>query len=195
MKKKVTVLTAGILCAVGIAVGASSAGIIQTVQSEIRPDFTVIIDGQEQTFKNANGETVYPMLYEGTTYLPLRAIGELMGKTVYWYEDAKRIELKDDTTTVTDADVIVPGGSSVTPSPAPQTSANGITLDRAKEIALERAGISADGVVFTKSELDRDDGILSYELEFYKDGVEYEADIRVSDGTILSWEVDHNRFD
>ena len=110
MMKKVTVLTAGILCAAGIAIGASATGIIQKVQSEIRPDFTVKIDGEVRTFKNADGDVVYPMLYEGTTYLPVRAIGEIMGKTVYWYEEEKMVELKDTKPTVTDADVIVPSG-------------------------------------------------------------------------------------
>lgn len=50
------------------------------MQSEIRPDFTVKIDGEMRTFKNANGEVVYPMLYKRTIYLPMRAIGELYGK-------------------------------------------------------------------------------------------------------------------
>lgn len=38
-----------------------------------------------QTFKNQKGETIYPMFYENSIYLPLRNIGELTGMDVTWY--------------------------------------------------------------------------------------------------------------
>lgn len=211
MKKKITVLAAGILCAAGVVVGASASGIIQKVQSEIRPDFTVKIDGEVRTFKNVNGEVVYPMLYEGTTYLPVRAIGELMGKTVYWYEDDKLIELKDEDMTVTDADVIISGGKdkdkhSSNSANKPKNTAkpakpekndktlppdvNGITIDEAKEIALKKAGLSADEVHFKEASYDFDDGRWICEIEFTKDKVEYSAEILASDGKIILWDID-----
>ena len=196
-KRTITILAASAVFAAGIAAGVSASGLIEKIEAEIRPDFTIMVDGQEQTFRNVNGEIVYPVLYEGTTYLPVRAIGELMGKTVYWYENDKRIDLKTETSTVTDADVIIQGnsggggGTSVRPelTPAPDE----ITLDRAKEIALERAGLSASEVTFTKEGLETDDGVREYDIEFVKDQVEYSADVRASDGTITSWDVD--RFD
>ncbi len=191
--KKVTVLTAGILCAAGIAIGASANGIIEKVQAELRPDFTVKIDGETKTFKNAGGKTVYPLLYEGTTYLPIRAIGEIMGKTVYWYEDQKLVELKGNTTTVTDADVIVPSGSQ-TPQPAvsPDTAQREISLDKAKNIALEKAGLSANDVIFTEAKRDFEHGKWIYEIEFVKDNTEYSAEILASDGSIIKWETEHD---
>ncbi len=196
MKKQVPVLAVCAIAAVSVAIGASAVGVVTTVQSELRPDFTIVIDGKEQTFKNAQGEVVDPMLYNGTTYLPIRAIGNIMGKTVYWYEDEKRIELKDSKTTVTDADVIVSGDAGSSGSGGGQIStgqqpAEGeITLEQAKAIALQEAGFDASEVQFGKTELDRDDGVRQYEIEFWKDGVEYSADIRASDGFIISWDVD-----
>ncbi len=184
MKKKISVFAACLLCLGGIVAGVSAAGVIQLVQCEIRPDFSVVVDGQERTFKNAQGEVVYPILYEGTTYLPIRAIGNLMGKTVYWYENEKRIELKDSTSTVTDADVIVNDQTGQQPE-------NGeISLERAKEIALEKAGVDAEGVTFEKARLETDDGIRQYDIEFWKDGVEYSAEVRAADGQIISWDMD-----
>ena len=64
--------------------------------------------------------------------------------------------------------------------------------ERAKSIALEKAGLSADNVTFDKVELDRDDGVWQYEVEFRKDRTEYDADIKAEDGSILSWDVDND---
>ncbi len=195
MKKRTIALALGALCMVSAAAGAAATGIVQQIQAELRGDFTIVIDGQTRTFKNVNGDTVYPLLYEGTTYLPVRAIGELMGKTVYWFEDEKRVELRDETSTVTDADVIINGGNAssgggggaaVNPAPAD----GGITVEDAKRIAAEKAGFTVDEVQFKRTELDRDDGVVHYEVEFWKDNTEYSADIRVSDGAILSWDID-----
>lgn len=41
-------------------------------------------DGVEKTLKNVKGEKVEPMIYNGTTYVPLRAMSQLMGKEVEW---------------------------------------------------------------------------------------------------------------
>ena len=62
--------------------------------------------------------------------------------------------------------------------------------ERAKEIALTKAGISADGVHFDRVELDYDNGVWQYEVEFKKDRIEYDADIKADDGTILKWQVE-----
>ncbi len=45
----------------------------------------VLVDGKQQTFKNQKGETIYPLLYRNSIYLPLRNIGELTGMDVTWY--------------------------------------------------------------------------------------------------------------
>lgn len=41
-------------------------------------------DGIEKTLTDVNGNKVEPMIYEGTTYVPLRAMASLMGKEVDW---------------------------------------------------------------------------------------------------------------
>lgn len=64
--------------------------------------------------------------------------------------------------------------------------------DKAKELVLNRAGLSADDVIFDRVELDNDGGVWHYEVEFRKDFVEYDADVAANDGTILSWEVDND---
>ena len=56
---------------------------------------------------------------------------------------------------------------------------------------MQRAGLSADEVVFTKTKSDYDDGILIYELEFVSGSTEYEAEINAADGTVIDWDTDY----
>lgn len=63
-----------------------------------------------------------------------------------------------------------------------------IGIDKAKSIALNHAGLSASDVKFTKAKLEKDDGVMEYEIEFYKDAFEYEYDIDAKTGKILSAE-------
>ncbi len=44
----------------------------------------IYIDGEEFIAKDVNGARVYPILRDGTTYMPIRAIGEAFGKSVFW---------------------------------------------------------------------------------------------------------------
>ncbi|MCD8181005.1 MAG: PepSY domain-containing protein [Firmicutes bacterium] len=77
----------------------------EEISAEVRYDFTIVVDGAVQSFKDANGSAVYPILYEGSTYLPIRAIGTLMGKSVSWDADTQTVYIGTDSETiVTDAD-------------------------------------------------------------------------------------------
>ena len=65
-----------------------------------------------------------------------------------------------------------------------------ISVDKAKEIALSHAGLSADQVTFVKVNMDFDDGIQKYEIEFYYNYREYSYEIDANTGNILSYEQD-----
>jgi len=196
MKKRSIALISTGACIFGLFAGAAASGFVSDIKAQLRQDFTVVIDGEEKVFKNVQGEQVYPLLYNGTTYLPIRAIGEIMGKTVYWYENEKRIELKEEITTVTDADVIIGGAdapANIIVSDKKQIDTSSfIGEEKAKEIALSKAGLSTSDVIFKKTKLDFDDGIWHYEIEFRQNRTEYEADIKADDGSILKWEIDRN---
>lgn len=71
------------------------------------------------------------------------------------------------------------------------TSDGQVTLEEAKEIALNHAGLSADGVTFIKGKLERDDGREKYDIEFYtSDFKEYDYEIDPQTGEILSYDYD-----
>lgn len=65
-----------------------------------------------------------------------------------------------------------------------------IGAESAKNIALEHAGLSVENVTFTKAELDWEDGLAVYEIEFISGLTEYEYKINASDGSILEYEID-----
>ena len=65
-----------------------------------------------------------------------------------------------------------------------------ISLERAKEIALQNAGLESNQVSFKKVKLDIDDGIQKYEVEFYSNGKEYDYEIDANSGDIISYEIE-----
>ena len=64
--------------------------------------------------------------------------------------------------------------------------------EKAKEIATAHAGFSTAEVFFTKVKLEQEDGRMEYEIEFYKDRVEYEATIDAAAGTVLEYESEYD---
>lgn len=72
------------LCAAltgGTALAANTVYRTITVQYS---GIKLVVDGVEVTPKDANGTTVEPFIYNGTTYLPVRAVGNAIGKQVTW---------------------------------------------------------------------------------------------------------------
>ena len=96
-------LAAFLLCAMvtvgALTMAAGAAG--SDVTAQLSPDVTVTVDGTAQTFYNVNGDEVHPILYSGTTYLPVRAIGELMGKNVNWDASTRTVSLSGTRTSGT----------------------------------------------------------------------------------------------
>ena len=62
--------------------------------------------------------------------------------------------------------------------------------EQAKEIALKHAGLANDQVSLKRVELDFDNGVQVYEVEFYYNNVEYSYEINANTGDILKYEQD-----
>ena len=67
---------------------------------------------------------------------------------------------------------------------------SGITEEEAKSIALTDAGVTEENVSAIRVKQDRDDGVMIYEVEFYSGAQEYDYDIEMATGTILSKDYD-----
>lgn len=53
-------------------------------EAELNEQINIFCDGKEYICTDVNGVRVFPILREGTTYLPIRSIGALFGKKIYW---------------------------------------------------------------------------------------------------------------
>jgi hypothetical protein len=75
----------------------SSMGVVipQDVMAYLKPDVLIMYNFVLQTFTDVNGKTVYPIIYNGTTYLPLRGISQMLDKTVQWDSLSKVISIND----------------------------------------------------------------------------------------------------
>ena len=71
-----------------------------------------------------------------------------------------------------------------------QASGTYIGIDQAKEIATEHAGFALSEITFSKAKLDDDDGRATYDIEFFKNGMEYEYEIDALSGAILEYDID-----
>lgn len=70
------------------------------------------------------------------------------------------------------------------------SGAGKIGSERAKQIALEHAGLSEQQAKNLKIDLDRDNGVLKYEIDFYYGNAQYDYDINALTGEIISFDKD-----
>ena len=86
----------------------------------------------------------------------------------------------------------------VTAQPAATQAKGSITVEEAKTIALEHAGLTADAVTFVKAKQDYDDGRLVYEIEFVTTSgngyLEYDYEIDAATESILSYDYDAESY-
>ena len=85
MKKKAfSTLCVAAIAAVSMCVGAFAAGGLQQIKAYINRDITIKLDGQVKTMADEQGARVYPISYDGTTYVPIRAVSSMLGIDVAW---------------------------------------------------------------------------------------------------------------
>ncbi len=83
----------------------------------------------------------------------------------------------------------IPGGTTTTTAP----SASGtISAEKAKQIALSHAGVSASNAYAMKVGMDYEHGVQIYEIDFKSGYMEYEYDINAQTGAILKAESDYD---
>lgn len=119
------------------------------------------------------------------------------GSTQYEYEigpyDGAVWKAERETRAAVPASGITTGTSGTTTGSTSGTTSGSsslISAEAAKSAALAHAGVNASNVYEFKCELDRDDGVTLYEVEFKSGGMEYEYEIDATTGAVLKAEQD-----
>ena len=82
LSRRIVIGTLALVLLCGSAVAASN---IRTKNMEVNyMGIKLVVDGIEVTPKDANGTVVEPFVSAGTTYLPVRAVANALGKDVEW---------------------------------------------------------------------------------------------------------------
>lgn len=169
-KFHLTALTlAGLMVVTTASVGAAS--VYKNITARQNTAMTVKVDGTALTMKDDDGDSLYPLTYDGNTYLPAEQLASAVGYNATSDDDSVSLTKKAAATSTS-------------------TSSTDIGAEKAKEIALQHAGVSASNAVFVKAEREYDDGRLTYDVDFYAGNKEYDYEILASNGTILSYDAD-----
>ncbi len=70
------------------------SGTNETVLPNINKTISIEYKEKVQSFADVNGKTVYPLSYQGTTYLPVRAISNMYGATIDWNGENQKITIE-----------------------------------------------------------------------------------------------------
>ncbi|MCI6257204.1 MAG: PepSY domain-containing protein [Clostridiales bacterium] len=168
-KKSVSIVALAALLTVGAA--AASSAVRQKITAELRPDITLKVNGEVQELKKGDGKELYAITYNGTTYLPVRAVGEAVGMEVRWDSKSQTVSLTGESR-----------------KPAVSEDDGYISREKAEAAALKDAGVKRADVTFEKSKLDRDGDRAVYDIEFYSAEKEYDYEIDALTGEILKRE-------
>lgn len=95
MKHRKALMTLAIALALvcGMAIGANAADTLKEISAYLNYGITVKYNGEAQNLTDASGEPAYPITYNGTTFLPIRAISNMLGVEVNWEQATQTVLL------------------------------------------------------------------------------------------------------
>lgn len=86
-KSNIKTFVAGSICAAVVTtgvIGFASSGVQKSI-SVFYNNVKLVVDGKTVSLgKDSSGKNVEPFIHNGTTYLPVRAVGEALSKEVNW---------------------------------------------------------------------------------------------------------------
>lgn len=93
MNQKVKGIITGIVVGVLLSSGISIAKTTTTLYNVLTQGISIVVDGQKINPKDGAGNKVEPFIYNGTTYLPVRAVADAFKKEVSWDKDSYTVYL------------------------------------------------------------------------------------------------------
>jgi len=176
IKAILIMLLVGVFCVTAVF---ATPVLASQLQVTIASHFTVRYNGAVQHMRDANGNTIHPLVINGTTYLPLRAAADMFGVPVSWVGETNTIELGNA------------GGTGTTGSATP--AVQGVRLRDVSRVMNVR-GQGADWINDT-SVLPRRTDDRGNSIRTYTEGIR--IPISGSSATSIRWEgsFTHLSFD
>lgn len=146
MKRSRKILLTLILL-VTVSASLSASSLIREITGKENKGISVTFNGVKQTLKDGHGNVIYPVIIDGSSYLPVKAITEMAGCEIAWDGATKTIAITRKEGTPADAGAVptdlpnvndgkkpthtpsAPANPTTTPSTTPSTSTNAGTLE------------------------------------------------------------------
>lgn len=157
-----------------------------------RWDFVIEIDGVSKEFKTSSGSRMNPIIYNGSTYLSLRAIGEIMDKDIAWNGGTNTVSLTSKRSSKREKNRFKTDDNSA--EITSEYEDDNIGMDKAKEIAVANAKLIEKDVSFVNTKVAEVAGKKTYQVAFYNGTKEYSYVVDALTGTILSVNADIENF-
>ena len=92
--KKQTFLAAGLVIGLvsGMCVQSFAAGPIQRIAASINDSFSISVNGEAKSLPDDS----HILVYNNRSYLPVRAVSEMLGCKVDWDDTTKKISITQD---------------------------------------------------------------------------------------------------
>ena len=174
MKKNVIISLAALVLALALAACGSSPETSAPGQVGLDAAKTTALGDAQQTASAVTFTTAQLDERNGLSYYDLRFND---GATSYRYAV--------DATT----GVIIESSSEAMQTGTAQAGAS-LTEAEAREIALQHAGLAESDLLYERMELDMENGVLVYDVEFYAGTTEYDYEIDAATGEIRSYDHD-----
>lgn len=84
MKKKVFAVVMASTIIASMATGAYGATKLQEIKAYLNSEIKIKVDGSPAQLNDSNGNAVLPITYNNTTYLPIRAVSDVLGVAVHY---------------------------------------------------------------------------------------------------------------
>lgn len=183
MKKKLALLLSTMTLLLGLAVGVAAAPVLEKISADLNWSIKFIINGKEWTPNDTAGNKLAPINYNGSNYLPVRAVAEAFNIAVDWDGDNQIIYLgeKTDSVIINDEKIDIGYSSNVL-----------VTTD--KQYTVQEGVDYSAGIVIKdinsaskSAKLVPDGKYQTLELNFFAFDISKDIEIRVidADNTVL----------
>ena len=92
-KKRLRIPIIGLVCCMLLCTAAFAVS-NRTITASYG-GISIYLNGEKQVARDVNGKVVEPLIYEGTTYVPIRAVSKWLGETVTWQGRTNSVYIND----------------------------------------------------------------------------------------------------